>query len=186
MSRRTQHIDLLACCMQKACCPALCCYAVWLMSWHLSSAVLCCSVQVSVTLNRSSHKPTGSSTAAGQPFDLFTPRTAGASAATPTAAKSPLGPQQQQQRTPADLLLAQQQQQEQSVAAADASRQAVKQLFAQHLDGLAPAEESKYTIRCESCRNFVFYTSSTRGHCSIAVQLCPCLLFSCKRVHSCR
>jgi hypothetical protein len=50
---------------------------------------------------------------------------------------------------PADALLAQQQQQQQaqSVLAADASRQAVKQLFAQHLDGLVPAEESKYTMR---------------------------------------
>jgi hypothetical protein len=60
-----------------------------------------------------------------------------------------LGPQQQQQQTSADVLLAQQQQQQQAqaVLAAHASRQAVKQLFAQHLDGLVPAEESKYTMR---------------------------------------
>ncbi|WIA19835.1 hypothetical protein OEZ85_005742 [Tetradesmus obliquus] len=106
--------------------------------------------QVSVTLNRSSNKPASSNTATGhdQPFDLFTPRSAAAAAA--AAPRSPLGPQQQQQQhTPADLLLAQQQQQqqEQLVIAADASRQAVKQLFAQHLDGLGPAEESKYTMR---------------------------------------
>lgn len=98
-------------------------------------------VQVVATLQDPSIKTRAQQPPSGSPaeqqgtqaFDLFTPRS------------SPLGPQQPAAQ---DLMLQAEQQRRQAAAAVILeAKRAVRELFAQHLSGLAPAEEGKRSLR---------------------------------------